>query len=145
MDKSINETIGAMLSIYPLIKKNVIQPMKINSEDINPTQIFILLTLKGLGSSTMSRIADEVAVSNQQLTKLVDELVEKGLVERHKAPENRRLVMINLTDKANNYLNTKHYELIGEIIPVFEKFSPDDLSTLTRASYDILSVLQKLE
>ena len=145
MEKSVNAAISAVMSIYPLIKRNVIQPMKVNSENINPTQIFILVTLKGLGASTMSRIADEVAVSNQQLTKLVDELVEKGLVARQKDPDNRRLVLIDLTEKADTYLTTKQHEIIGELVPAFEKFSNDELVTLTKASYDILTILQKLE
>ena len=145
MDKTVNAAISSVMSIYPLIKKNVIQPMKVNSEDINPTQIFILITLKGLGASTMSKIAEEVAVSNQQLTKLVDELVEKGLVVRQKDPDNRRLVLIDLTEKADNYLTTKQHEIFGELIPAFENFSNEELVSLARSSYEILNILQKLD
>lgn len=145
MDKTVNAAISSVMSVYPLIKKYVIQPMKVNSENINPTQIFILVTLKGLGASTMSKIAEEVAVSNQQLTKLVDELVEKGLVARQKDPDNRRLVLIDLTEKAETYLTTKQHEIFGELVPAFEKFSNDELITLARSSYDILNILQKLD
>ena len=141
----VKESISMLLSIYPLIKKNVITPMKVNSEDINPAQIFILFALKGMGRSTMSSIAEEVAVSNQQLTKLVDELVQKGLVERSKDPDNRRLVLINLTNKAEEYLTGKHHELIGELIPVFQKFSSEDLTQLIRSSMTLMEILQKLD
>jgi len=141
----VKESISMLLSVYPLIKKNVITPMKVNSEDINPAQIFILFALKGMGRSTMSSIAEEVAVSNQQLTKLVDELVGKGLVERSKDSDNRRLVLINLTHRAEEYLTSKHHELIGELIPTFQKFSGEDLAELSKASMTILEILQKLD
>lgn len=51
------------------------------------------------GSCTMRELAAELMVSKQQLTRLVDRMVESGLVLRKPDDNDRRLIRIELSDK----------------------------------------------
>ncbi|MEN6347954.1 MAG: MarR family transcriptional regulator [Syntrophomonas sp.] len=54
------------------------------------------------GSCTMREMAAELMVSKQQLTQLVDRMVEAGQVVRKPDENDRRLVRIELSDKGRN-------------------------------------------
>ena len=53
----------------------------------------------------MTQLASRLAVSKQQLTKIVDCLVKKELVQRMGSSQNRRLVLLELTDQGKQLIN----------------------------------------
>ncbi|GHU99786.1 hypothetical protein FACS1894211_05830 [Clostridia bacterium] len=55
-------------------------------------QIFGLTILSGHENMSMSELAEHTGVSNQQLTRIMDGLVENGLAERFTDPADRRSV-----------------------------------------------------
>lgn len=67
-------------------------------------QLHALVALYRHDALNMGKLADYLLVPRQQLTKIVDALVEKGLVERSSDPRNRRYVIIVLTDAGKRYL-----------------------------------------
>jgi DNA-binding MarR family transcriptional regulator len=50
-------------------------------------------------SLRMSQLAERVMLSPSGLTRLVDQLVDEGLVERHRVEQDARVVMARLTDR----------------------------------------------
>lgn len=69
----------------------------------NQMQALIFLHLFPL--SSMTQLASRLAVSKQQLTKIVDCLVKKELVQRMGSSQNRRLVLLELTDQGKQLIN----------------------------------------
>ena len=51
------------------------------------------------GAATVPRIARERGASRQHVQQLVDALLERDLVERHRNPNHKRSLLIALTDK----------------------------------------------
>jgi DNA-binding MarR family transcriptional regulator len=64
---------------------------------LSMAQLNILYTLKRCGEMPMSRLAEMLNVSLSSATGLIDRIEERGLVERSRVPEDRRIVLIRVT------------------------------------------------
>jgi DNA-binding MarR family transcriptional regulator len=65
---------------------------------ISMAQLNILYTLQRNGEMPMSRLADVLNVSLSNATGLVDRMEERGLIERTRVAEDRRIVQVHITD-----------------------------------------------
>ena len=66
---------------------------------ISMTHLHILWVLEHHGELPMSRLADLLDVSLSNATGLVDRMAERGLVERVRVPDDRRIVIIRASDE----------------------------------------------
>jgi DNA-binding MarR family transcriptional regulator len=64
---------------------------------ISMPQLNIMYTLQRSGVMTMSHLADVLGVSLSNLTGLVDRIEERGFIERSRVPEDRRVVVVQVT------------------------------------------------
>jgi len=64
---------------------------------LTPAQANTLLGLEHLGEVTMNGLADEMLLHGTTMTRMVDSLVMRGLVERLTDPKDRRVVRVRLT------------------------------------------------
>jgi MarR family transcriptional regulator, organic hydroperoxide resistance regulator len=62
---------------------------------ISMTHLHILWVLEHHGALSMSRLADLLDVSLSNATGLVDRMEERGLVERTRVPDDRRIVVVS--------------------------------------------------
>lgn len=60
-------------------------------------QSYALLGLQALGAATMNEFATEMRLHGTTMTRMVDALIDKGLVERRPDPEDRRVVRVALS------------------------------------------------
>jgi len=60
--------------------------------------LHVLTVLEADGAMAMSRLADALDVSVASATGIVDRMEQRGLVERRREPEDRRVVLVHATD-----------------------------------------------
>ena len=65
--------------------------------DVTMLQYETIDALARVGEATMNEISGAMSLANSTMTRVVDQLVEKGLVERRADPEDRRVVRVALT------------------------------------------------
>ena len=65
--------------------------------DLTVSQAYALLTLQEIGTMTMNDFAVAMRLHGTTMTRMADALVEKGLVERQPASEDRRIVRVVLS------------------------------------------------
>lgn len=75
-----------------------------------PAQLHALFSIQKQQPLNMTQLAEYMLVTRQQLTKIIDSLVEKGLVERGADPENRRHVILRLSDEGLLYVRQLMYD-----------------------------------
>ena len=90
VDNVRRECIMSMYEIYPLSRKLVFDTFDKKKYDITRTQQIIMLSLCIEGTLTMSQLASKINTSNEQATRAVAQLVDKGFVIRMQNPDNRR-------------------------------------------------------
>jgi DNA-binding MarR family transcriptional regulator len=66
---------------------------------ISMTHLHILWVLEHHGDVTMSRLADLLDVSLSNATGLVDRMAERGLVDRVRVPNDRRVVLVRASEQ----------------------------------------------
>ena len=72
---------------------------------ISMTQVHVLLMLQHHGEMTMSRLAEMLDVSLSNATGLIDRIEERGLVERVRDPEDRRVVIVRIAPAGRRLLD----------------------------------------
>jgi DNA-binding MarR family transcriptional regulator len=66
-------------------------------EGVHPYHYAILLSLEDGGHETQGAIADSLGYDRGQLVGLLDELEERGLIERRRDPNDRRRHLVQMT------------------------------------------------
>jgi MarR family transcriptional regulator, 2-MHQ and catechol-resistance regulon repressor len=97
--------------------------------DLSPGRFNVLMTLFTADNHTqsLSDLGDRLIVSRANITGLVDGLVEDGMLKRLDHPDDRRVVLAQLTDKALKFLNWfapvhhKNIKLLMEMFSTDEK------------------------
>ena len=79
---------------------------------------------------TMSFLADEMGITKQQLTKLVNDLEAMGLVKRIHDERNRRQVYVTLTDDGRNEFEEIKQAMLECTVAGLKDFSEDELEQL---------------
>ena len=105
--------------------------------DLNVSELRILRVLREQGSSPMNRFCAETMLSQPSITGLVDKLEERGLVERVRSREDRREVLIAITEKGNQTYS-KGMELHGQFVEKALSALEDD------EAKSLVSLLKKL-
>jgi len=94
------------------------------SSGISSSQLSCLLTLDSTGPISLSTLSNKVSLSPSMITSVVDQLEGKQMVERKRHSSDRRVILIELTEKGKKTLKSA---------PVsFQKFLMNGLSTLTQ-------------
>lgn len=77
-------------------------------QDLHLHEIQVIVCLGQNGPSKMKDIGDNLSVSLSNLTVIVDKLEEKGLAERIRSTEDRRIVMVHLSEKGQSIFDDHH-------------------------------------
>lgn len=87
-----------LLHLLFIIQNKLMRPVfQQTKTELSPLQIHVLMTLRDNKTVTMTMLANEIRISKQQLTRLVDNLVSQGSVQREFDNLDRRIIKISLT------------------------------------------------
>lgn len=106
---------------------------------------YCLETVKRCGAITMTKLAQELKVPKQQVTKLTDKLSEYQFVERVSNNQDRRSVWIRLTPKASAYLDEYYLKNKVFIHMLEELLTEEELQRLNNAVQVLIEILPKLK
>jgi DNA-binding MarR family transcriptional regulator len=100
---------------------------------ISMAQLHILYTLQRAGEMPMSRLADVLNVSLSNATGLIDRIEERGFVERTRVPEDRRVVLIRVTDTGRRMLDDVDAISDDLLRSVFDRIGRSQIAGVGRA------------
>lgn len=86
--------------------------------DLEPQQHQLLLAIKGLPpgrKAAVGEIAERLQIRHHSTVELIDRLVKRGLVERHRDDEDQRRVIVNLTPQGEEILYALSQQMLTEL------------------------------
>ena len=75
---------------------------------------------------TMTELANFARMPKQQMSKLVDRLVDGGFAERLSDPDDRRIIRLRATEKAEEYIQSFFEKDAAEYRAFFEQLAPGE-------------------
>jgi DNA-binding MarR family transcriptional regulator len=104
---------------------------------ISAGHLHIVSMLERHGGMPMSRIADVLDISLSSATGIVDRMAERGLVERARVTDDRRVVLVQVTKRGRRMLDDVE-ALRGEMLrSVLGRLSRQRLQTLAETLADL--------
>lgn len=121
-----------------LVKSTILSSDKSFVEGLTPRQTHIVMLIDK-GSFRNGDLAARLGVEPSTLTRLLDPLVKNGVVSRDLNPDNRREILIQLTEHGLGLLQELHAKMLHVCNAVLEKVPDSDMDRVeagTRALLD---------
>ena len=92
---------------------------------------------------TMSELAEKLRITKQQLSKMINMLEEKGLVERIHDRENRRRVYIRICDAGREMMDCLKQEMLESTLFGLRSYSPEELFEMDSCICRLIKLMEK--
>src|SRR4051795_11961929 len=104
---------------------------------ISMTHLHILWVLEHHGDLPMSRLADLLDVSLSNATGLIDRMEERGLVERIRVPDDRRVVIVRASAEGARQRDEIEALKQDRMRSILERLTPEPLTRILGAIGDL--------
>lgn len=119
---------GLIAELWRMYKMDIIEYLRAFVEG----ETAALWFLREAGSSSPSRISEELGVSRARAANILRGLREKGFVEMQIASDDRRRMDVALTEKGRAALEEKYNFLLGYFDLYVDVLGAEDIVELTR-------------
>jgi DNA-binding MarR family transcriptional regulator len=133
------ELIGSILSDvgWSLRELRCASTEKFVKHGISMTQIHVLRMLEQHGMTSMSRVAELLDVSLSNATGIIDRMAERGLVERVRVPDDRRVVLVQPSALGVQALDETEGIKLDRIRAICNRLDDVQLRRITQALGDL--------
>lgn len=114
--------------------------IRVTPRDMSLTSIATLSTLDRTGPRRITELAASEGVTQPSVTSLVASLVREGYVERRSDPDDKRVVMVAITEAGSAYLRTRREATTQVFVDAADRLPADDAAVLAAA----LPVIERL-
>jgi DNA-binding MarR family transcriptional regulator len=104
---------------------------------VSMTHLHVLWVLEHHGDLTMSRLADMLDVSVSNATGLIDRMEERGLVERVRVPDDRRVVLVRASAEGARIRDEIEALKQDRMRAILGRLRPDQLTRVLTAICDL--------
>ena len=112
---------------------------------VNSLPFFTLIALDSWADEdyTMSDLADKLQITRQQFSRLINDLEEKGLVERIHDTANRRRVYIRICEPGRVIMNDLKQAMLTATLDGLRSYSEDELADMDRCLCRLTELMEK--
>ena len=103
-----------------------------------------ILHIAKFGPCPVSKIASELMISKPNMTPIIDNLISEGYVHRFNDPNDRRIVMIEATEKAHVFLENSKQMLKSKLAEKIAVLSDKDLEELRALVLPMTDLILKI-
>lgn len=97
-------------------------------DDLTYDQHYTLRYIKQKNNCTSSELAEVFAVNKSAITAIITRLVDKGLIERTRDVNDRRVVYLTLTENGNALFNQCELRIHDLVEGFITKFKDDEIN-----------------
>lgn len=110
---------------------------------LTPSQTSVLATLDKHGQMSMSRLADHEGISKPSVTGIMGRLVDKGLVERQRDPEDGRSAIVVISEAGRQVLEERRRERTAYLARRIAVLDDQDREILERAAHLLKGMVEE--
>jgi len=133
-DQSRQETLDSVLAELNQISFRDFQGAlkRFHEGTLSLVHLNLLMLLRFNGPLTMSRLAEMLDVSVASATGIVDRMEKKGVIERRRSDEDRRVVQVYVTEKGEQVFTQMQAERQANMMKMISKITDSDLKALLK-------------
>ena len=140
-EKYIEEVLTIPPLIFRSIRRKMIKSLPADTDfDISPLHFEIIVLLREAGTLHAAEIGERLQIARAQMTRLLDKLVDSGIVKRQINKTDRRMTNIILTTKGRAFLEESDKKIKDAIKETLSSLNEKELQELS----DSLSTLRKI-
>ncbi len=145
-DTDTLEILNELMDLSIFMKKMIIRPIETNSVvNISGLQMHTLCILDKFNSINMTNLAKELMITKQQTTGIVNNLVNKGYINRAVNPDNRKEILLSITESGNDTINTIKNHITDKLYKYFDVLEYEDKRNIIECSKTIKETIRKIE
>lgn len=145
-DTDTLEILNELMDLSIFMKKMIIRPIETNSVvNISGLQMHTLCILDKFNSINMTNLAKELIITKQQTTGIVNNLVNKGYINRAVNPDNRKEILLSITESGNDTINTIKNHITDKLYKYFDVLEYEDKRNIIESSKTIKETIRKIE
>ena len=96
------------------------------------------------GGAWLSGMGEYLRVSKAAVSQMLGALERRGLVTREPDPENRRTIIVHLTEKGNELIRDFEREFDVYLIMLIERFGEKDTREIIRLIYKFMEIIETI-
>ncbi len=128
------ECAALLMDVVPLVMRAVRAEMRCRrAEDLSVPQFRVLAFLSYRAGASLSDVAEHVGLTLPAMSRLVDGLVVRGLVDRATCAADRRRVTLALTERGGALLASARQATEARLAELLSGLSPSDRAALAVA------------
>lgn len=135
-----NKITEMMFHLIPLLDKKFVRPVEQQFRLVVSSLQCSVLGILAEKDATMTELSNEMFMSKQQMTPIIDKLVKEELVWRKYDSDDRRLIRISITPKGLKLLDVVKEKALSVLENKFISLNEEDRLLL----YHLLTDLQRI-
>lgn len=113
---------------------------QVHKHNINRSEFIALISIYDNEKKSMGELCSDVDLKSGSLTTLIDNLVEKGYVKREFDKNDRRKILVCLTEKGKNFTNTISKSFEDNALSKIEKLNDRE----SKDFFEAIKILKKI-
>ncbi|AIV88656.1 MarR family winged helix-turn-helix transcriptional regulator [Burkholderia pseudomallei] len=126
----INDSVGYLMSRVKSLMTNMVTQRTQTELGITGTQATMLFMLAVGKCSTAAELAREYGIDASAITRLLDRVEKRGLLQRVRSSEDRRVVRLELTDEGRALTKRMPAIFRSVLDEVLDGFTPEEVGFL---------------
>lgn len=140
-----NEIAKKLSELMPLFARKFMRPLEQHTKNfISPLHMHLMNILSEKELFTMTELSNEMNISKQQMTPIIDKLVDSGFVQREHDSIDRRSINISLTSVGLDLLVNFNNDITNIMKSKIECLDKNDLNSLRYALDDLYRIIYKI-
>lgn len=111
--------------------------------NLTVAQLKCLVVIANEGSTNSRKLAEALGVTPANITGIIDRLMEQGLVSRRENPEDRRMLLIELTERGDNLLRNLRERGMSYLSEALSCMALEDLKALAQGLSALAKVVER--
>lgn len=111
---------------------------------LTPTQLATLASVSRMGETTPGRLAEAEGVRRPTMTRILNTLMDAGMLDRRTDPEDGRCSLITTTKAGRDCLQEQRSRKSAWLSRVLDQLEPEDVRTLERAAAILENSLEEV-